>query len=508
MAIAISGRGMTLDDVVAIGRGSRASLNSAARGRVSRSRRVVDALLRDKKAPPAYGVTTGFGPLASTRISHHDVEALQRNLVLSTACGVGEPFPREVVRAMMALRANALAKGLSGIRLETLELLLAMLDRGVHPLVPSRGSVGASGDLAPLAHLALGMIGEGQAEFEGRTTSARDALRRARLAPATLQAKEGLSLINGTQAMTALACFAVHDGSLLLKNAQIAAAMSLEALMGSVAPLDPRLHEARPFPGQKAVASNLRKLLAGSGVVASHADCERVQDPYTLRCIPQVLGATHDALAHATRMLEIEINSANDNPLVLDGDVVSGGNFHGQPVALLLAYLAPALAEVGSFAERRVARLVDGKLNEGLPPFLTEASGLNSGYMIPQYVAAALVSENRMLSWPAVVDNVPTSANQEDHVSMGVHAGLAARRIVENAERVVGIELLLATQALDFRAPHTPAPGTAAARDEVRKTVPHLGGDRWLKPEIDQAAELVRSGAVLKAVEKRVGKLG
>jgi len=506
--LALTGQDLRCEDVARVAREKQpVGIAPAAQAAVDRSRAVVEAAVRDEKGKPVYGVTTGFGELATTRIPPSRARELQRNLVLSTAAGVGAPYPTEVVRAMMLLRANALAKGRSGIRRSTLDLLVSMLNAGVHPVVPSQGSVGASGDLAPLAHLALAMMGEGECEHGGGVAPAARALSAAGLAPVELAEKEGLSLINGTQAMTAMAALATVDGARLLATAQVAAAMSLEALLGSVAPFDPRLHEARPHPGQRAVAENLRKLLAGSGIVASHAGCDRVQDPYTLRCIPQVLGPARDALAEARRVVEIEANSANDNPLVLDADVVSGGNFHGQPIALVLAYLAPAMAEIASFAERRVARLVDPNLSEGLPAFLVPDSGVQSGYMIPQYVAAALVSENKQLAWPPVVDSIPTSANQEDHVSMGAHAALSTRRIVENAQRVVGVELLCAAQALALRAPLSPAPATAAALAAVRRRVPPLVADRYLKPEMDAAAELVASGEVLAAAESVCGPL-
>jgi histidine ammonia-lyase len=458
-----------------------------------------------------YGVTTGFGDLARKAIAPSEAAKLQENLILSTAAGVGPSLAEEEVRAMLLLRTNALAKGVSGVRPVVLETLLRMLDEGVHPDVPCQGSVGASGDLAPLAHLALGAMGMGEAWVKGKRVPADQALAKAGIAPLQLQAKEGLSLINGTQAMTALGLLTLHDAHRLLQDAQVAAAMSLEALLGTDKALDARLHDARPHMGQRNVARNLRLLLEGSAIVASHKQHhdgpDPVQDPYTLRCIPQVLGAVQDTLRHAEEVLLVEANSATDNPLVLGEDVVSGGNFHGQPVALVLAAMAPALASLAGFSERRTARLVDAKLSNGLPAFLSPSPGLNGGLMIPQYTAAALVNENKALAWPLPADSIPTSANQEDHVSMGMGMALHLQRILVNARRVVAIEYLCAAQALEFRKPLGPAPGTKAAHAALRARVPPLGEDRYLKPDLDAAEEAVRRGEVLRAVQDAVGEL-
>jgi histidine ammonia-lyase len=461
----------------------------------------------DEAQGVAYGITTGFGELARVKIPAEDLLTLQRHLLLSHACGVGEPLPDEVVRALLLLRAASLARGLSGVRVEVVEALLALLNHDVTPIVPSRGSLGASGDLVPLAHASLVLIGEGEARVKGKIVSGRDAMAAAGLAPLTLQPKEGLALINGTQMMSALLALAIHDGWNLVRNAEVAAAMSIEALLGSVAPFDARLQAARPHPGQAETAAHLRALLAGSGIVESHAGCDRVQDAYSLRCAPQILGPVRDALRHAQERLEVEFASATDNPLIFEDGPISGGNFHGENLGMLCAYLAPALAEVAALAERRVARLVDPRLSEGLPAFLVERSGLNSGLMIPQYVAAALVLENQILVHPAVAGSLPTSANQEDHVSNGAVGALMVRQILQNAERVVGIEYLCAAQALDLRRPLTPGAGTRAALARIRQDVAFLDGDRILAGDIGKLAALVHDGAVLGPVRAALGSV-
>jgi histidine ammonia-lyase len=509
-AVPVDGETLTLEAVLKVAR--RKAPVEVAPGAVQRaaaSRQVVERLVKSGAA--VYGVTTGFGELAHKRISPAEAQQLQRNLILSTAAGTGPSLAEDAVRAMMVLRLNALAKGVSGVRPEVLEHLAGMLNQQVHPDVPCQGSVGASGDLAPLAHLALGMMGEGEAAHRGKRMPASQALQKAGLAPLRLESKEGLSLINGTQAMTALGILAAHDGYRLLQDAQVAAAMSLEALLGTDRAFDARLHDARPHDGQRAVARNLRALLEGSGIIASHRTRHEghdpVQDPYTLRCIPQVLGATMDALRHAEEVLKVEVNSATDNPLVLGDDVVSGGNFHGQPIALALAGLAPALAAMGGFSERRTARLLDPKLSNGLPPFLVEESGLHGGLMMLQYTAAALVNENKALAWPLPADSIPTSANQEDFNSMGMGMALHVGRILENVRTVVAIEALTAAQALEFRRPLEPGKGTKAAYEAVRARVPRLTRDRYLKPDLDAACEAVRKGDIVRAVAARVGDL-
>lgn len=510
-AVRVDGATLTLDQVVKVARRKApVELDAEALRRVAASRKVIEGMV--KRGAVVYGVTTGFGDLARKSISPAEAATLQRNLILSTAAGTGPSLREDEVRAMMVLRLNALAKGVSGVRPLVLETLAAMLNGGVHPDIPCQGSVGASGDLAPLAHLALGALGEGEVWVKGKKQPAAQALEKAGIAPLKLGAKEGLSLINGTQAMTALGILAVHDGYRLLRDAQVAAAMSLEALLGTDKPFDARLHDARPHDGQKAVARNLRVLLQDSPIVASHREHHHdgpdpVQDPYTLRCIPQVLGAAMDALRHAEDVLQVEVNSATDNPLVFGEDVVSGGNFHGQPIALALASLAPALASAAGFSERRIARLVDVKLSNGLPAFLSPRPGLNGGLMIPQYTAAALVNENKALCFPLPADSIPTSANQEDYVSMGMGMALHVQRILANARMVIAIEYLCAAQGLEFRAPLKPAQATSAAYDALRARVPKLEEDRYLKPDLDAVREAVEKGEVLRAVEAAVGEL-
>ena len=499
----LTGRDLTVDDVVEVARQRRpVVLDPSAAERMQASRRVIERLVAD--GATVYGVTTGFGDLADVRIDPDQTADLQRNLVRSHAAGVGEPLPAEVVRAMLLLRANTLAIGLSGVRVEIAELLCGMLNAAVHPVIPSRGSVGASGDLAPLAHLALVMIGEGEAEVDGAGPGpGGHALRRAGLGPVTLEAKEGLALLNGTQLMAGIGGLAVADGLRLVDTADVTGAMSLEALEGTAAAFDAQLIGARPHPGQLRSAVQLRSLLAESEIGASHRQSpHRVQDPYSLRCMPQVHGAVRDALDQLAGVLAIEMNAATDNPLVFpasreapDGRVVSGGNFHGEPIALALDAATIALAELANIGERRVARLVDQHLS-GLPAFLTPRSGLRSGLMIAQYTAAACVNELRGLAHPATVDNVPTSANQEDHVSMGATAAHQLRQAVALVESVLAIEALCAAQALDFRAPLRPGRGVRLAHAAVREVVPPLDEDRPPGPDIERVAGLVRSGAL------------
>ena len=501
------GEHLTVADVVLVAR-ERApvALSPRARARVRASRALVDRLVREGRT--VYGITTGVGELAGVSISADQAAQLQVNIVRSHSAGVGEPLPGEIVRAMMLLRAHALALGYSGVREELVTLLLDMLNSGVHPLIPSQGSVGASGDLAPLAHLALAMIGEGQVVRDVDVRPSAQALAEAGLRPAVLGAKEGVALINGTQLMTACGALAVSDALALLTCADIAGAMTFEALLGHVEAFDALLQEARPHPGQQASAANLRALLAGSEVLAGHPRGAKVQDAYTLRCIPQVHGAARDAAGYVAGVLDIEMNAATDNPLVFpDADrVISGGNFHGQPIALALDVLAIALSELASISERRIERLVNPHLS-GLPAFLTADGGLQSGFMLAQYTAAALVSENKVLSHPATVDSIPTSANQEDHVSMGAVAARKALRILRHAQQVIGIELLCAAQALDFRRPLQPAPGTQRAYDAVRAIVPRLTADRVLAPDLAAALGLVQQRTVIRAAEATLGAL-
>jgi len=494
----LTGTDLTIDNVIEVARGRReVELDPAAADRMRASRAVIDRLIDE--GATVYGVTTGFGDLADVRIDAADTVALQRNLIRSHAAGVGDALPDEVVRAMLVLRANALAVGLSGVRVETVELLIGMLNKAVHPVVPSRGSLGASGDLAPLAHIALVVMGEGEATVDGAGPGpARAALDHAGLVPMELGAKEGLALLNGTQLMAGIGALAHHDALRLALTADVVGAMSLEAMLGTAASFDEELVAARPHPGQVASARHLRELLAGSEIGASHADSpHKVQDAYSLRCMPQVHGAARDALAELERVVRVEINSATDNPLVLaSGRVVSGGNFHGEPLALALDYATMAVAELASISERRTARLVDAHLS-GLPAFLTHRPGVQSGLMIAHYTAAALVNELQVLSHPASVDTIPTSANQEDHVSMGATSARHLRLAVELAEQVLAIEAICAAQGLDFRAPMKPGTGVARAHEIVRSRVAHLDDDRPPSIDIADATELVHGGELL-----------
>jgi histidine ammonia-lyase len=502
----LTGDDLTLEDVwEAAVEGRVATLAESALDRITAAR----ALLESHRGEHTYGVNTGFGRFVSKSIPEEQSEELQLRLLRSHACGVGEPYAPEVVRAAMLLRANALAKGYSGARAETVRLLLACLERGVLPYVPSRGSVGASGDLAPLAHLALPLVGEGEAFVEGRLLPGVDALAAVGLAPVRLAAKEGLSLINGTQFMTAMASLALVRARRLARAADLACAQSLEALQGSRTSFHPAIHAARPLAGQTVSAANIRALLEGSAIIESHRWCDKVQDAYSLRCAPQVHGASRDLLAYAEATVAVELNAATDNPLVLvaEDDIVSNGNFHGQPVAFALDCLAMAVAELASISERRLERLVNPSLSDGLPPFLTERGGLNSGFMIPQYVAASLVSENKALCHPASVDSIPTSAGQEDHVSMGNAAGLKALQVLANAERALAIELLAGAQAVEFLAPLEPGRGVAATRAYVRTLSERLRDDRPLSADIERMATAIRDGSLPMAAEAEVGAL-
>ena len=508
-AIGLTGEELTHEDVwaVAVG-GMGAALADESREKMRAAREVVDRAAHGKHEH-TYGVNTGFGRFVSQTIPEELTEELQLRLLRSHACGVGDPYPDEIVRAAMLLRANALAKGRSGARAELVELLLECLDRGVLPVVPRRGSVGASGDLAPLAHLALPLVGEGEAWFEGERLGGGEALGRAGLAPLPLQAKEGLSLINGTQFMAAFGSLGLTRARRLAKAADVACAVSLEALQGSRSAFIPQVHALRPLRGQQDSAANVLSLLEGSAINESHRWCDRVQDAYSLRCAPQVHGAARDLLDYIDYTVAVELNAATDNPLVLveDDMLVSAGNFHGQPLAFALDALAMAVSELANIAERRVERLVNPNLSGGLPPFLTTDGGLNSGFMIPQYVAASLVSENKVLSHPASVDSIPTSAGQEDHVSMGNAAGLKAWQVLANAEWAMAIELLAGVQGVEFLAPLEPGRGVAAARSFVRELSPRLTEDRPLAGDIDTVAGAIRDGSLLGAVEDAVGAL-
>jgi histidine ammonia-lyase len=497
---------LTLAAISEVARGGRkVTIGAAARAAMDRARGVVDDVVAGGDAAPAvYGVNTGFGALAEVRISAAEVTRLQQNLVRSHAAGVGAPLPREAVRAMMLLRAAVLATGRSGARTICCERLCELLDAGVHPVIPARGSVGASGDLAPLAHLALGMIGEGFAEYRGETVPAAEALRRANIAPLVLEAKEGLTLLNGTQHMTAVGGLALHDAAATCVVADIAGALSLEALKGTVRAFDPRVVAARPHPGQIAVGTHLRALLVGSEIAESHKDCGKVQDPYSLRCMPQVHGATRDMLAFATTVLEREAASSTDNPLVfLDGpdgaEMISGGNFHGQPVAIALDAAAIAIAELANISERRIEQLVNPHLSSGLPPFLAPDSGLNSGFMIAQVSAAALVSENKVLAHPASVDSIPSSAGREDHVSMGATAALKLATIHDHVRTVLAIELLCAAQGIDLRRPLRTTPVLERVHAVIRANVPAMMVDRPIAPDIAAVRAMIDDGSLAAA---------
>jgi histidine ammonia-lyase len=499
--IHLDGNRLTLDQLRAIADDFEpVALDAEAARAVDAARAVVDR--HASGDVPVYGINTGFGSLAEVKIPSNALGDLQRNLLRSHAAGVAEPLPVRAVRAMMALRANVLAKGYSGVRRTTLECLLAAINRRVHPLVPSRGSVGASGDLAPLAHLALVLIGEGHATIgeDSVTVDGRTALERVGLAPVQLEAKEGLALINGTQASAAVATLALLGAERLARAADIAAALSIDGLRGSFHPFEPRIHDPRPHEGQRTSAANLLRLLQDSAINKSHENCGRVQDAYSMRCAPQVHGAARDALAYVRRTLAIEANAATDNPMVFsgDGDIVSGGNFHGAPVALAGDVIVLALTQLATISERRADRLVNPALS-GLPPFLTRDSGLHSGYMLAQVTAAALVSELKTLAHPASADTIPTSANREDHVSMSMAAALKAQRALELAARVVAIEMLLACQAIDLLHPLTTSPMLASVHAHVRARVPTLDHDRPPAPDIEWISGAVIDGALERA---------
>jgi histidine ammonia-lyase len=545
-ALLIEGNSLSIENVIEVARGGRkAELSDAAKEKIARSRAWVDRIVDDGSLS-VYGLTTGYGSLAEVAIDPQDVETLTRNLIMSHSAGVGQPLPAEVVRATMLIRANTLAKGYSGIRVSVLETLLAMLNKGVHPLMPEKGSLGASGDLAPLSHLALALskgTEGGQAFYRGELMAASEAMRRASLEQIDLKAKEGLALINGSTASAALAALTLYDAEILIKNAEIALAMSLEAMRGVSDAFHESVQIARGQHGQQTSAANVRLLIEGSELVDS---TERVQDAYSLRCAPQVIGAVRDVLAFVRHVVGKELNAATDNPLIFvdlpdsrDNKAISGGNFHGEPLALTMDMLGTAMAEIGNISERRSFRLLDRSLSAGLPAMLVQRSGLNSGLMMAQYTAASLVSENKTLAHPDSVDSIPSSANQEDHVSMSMNAALHAREIVSNVEQIVGIEMLCAAQALDFRyrglefssaswisgkgsprqkkvveydlaegttvAEAHPGQGTEGAYQAIRRGIDHLDSDRTLYPDLQRIAEMVHSGEIVGAVEAALG---
>jgi len=505
--VALDGEHFSLDDLEAVAqRGAPVEVRPAAREGVTRSRRVVDEAVA--RGDVVYGVNTGFGNFADVHIPADRLRDLQLNLVRSHAAGVGEPLGEAETRALMVLRANVLAKGFSGVRPETLDRLVALLNHRLHPVVPAQGSVGASGDLAPLAHLALALVGEGESVYEGRRQGSADALRAAGLQPVVLEAKEGLALINGTQLITAVGGLALAEARRLLRTADVAGALSLDALKGTDVAFDPRIQAARPHPGQAASARNLRLLLAGSPIRESHRDCGKVQDAYSLRCIPQVHGAARDALAYVGATWDVEMNAATDNPMVFadTGELLSGGNFHGEPVAIAADVMAIAVAELGAISERRIERLVNPALSD-LPAFLAREGGLQSGLMLAHVTAAALASENKGLAHPASVDSIPTSANKEDHVSMGATAARKAARVVANTRRILAIELVAACQALEFRKPLTTSAPLRAAYDRLRLQVPPHDRDRFLAPDLEAAAVLVAAGSIADAAAAVCGRL-
>ena len=509
-ALFLDNENITIDDLVRVARfNPRVDVSAEGESRVAQTSALIERWVKEKRV--IYGITTGFGALCNVIISGEDTQRLQENILMSHAAGVGDPLPESVVRAIMALRVHDLCLGYSGCRIKTIRYLLEFLNHGVTPVVPEKGSVGASGDLAPTAHLGLVLIGKGEAFFQGERLSGATVLERIGLAPLALAAGEGLALINGTQVMTAIGALVVHDALRLSKMADIACAMTLEVLMGSNSEFDPRIHQIRPHPGQLVTADNMLRLTEASEIISSHEGCARIQDAYTLRCAPQIHGASKDAVAHARRVMNIEINSTTTNPLIFPDteEVRLGGNFHGQPIAMAADYLSMGLAELGSVSERRIERLVNPQLS-GLPAFLVKQGGINSGYMIGQYAAAGLVSENKVLAHPACVDSIPTSANKEDHVSMGTIGMRQSRQILTNVENVIAIELLCAAQAYDLlseKHPLTAGKGTREAYRIIRRHVPYMDQDRELYKDMETMLNVLRSGEILDAVEAAVGRI-
>lgn len=505
--IVLNGKDFLLEDLIQIARhhiGIKISPNSEAR--INKARNLIDKWV--KAGERIYGVTTGFGALSEVTISYEDTKKLQKNILFSHSAGIGRPVEADVVRAMIALRVNDFCRGNSGLRLETIEKLAQLLNVGIVPVVPEKGSVGASGDLVPMSHLALVLIGEGEAFVDGEKMSGAAALRKKSIKPLVLDAGEGLALINGTQFMIALGCLALHDALNLCKHADIAASMTLETLMGTRSAFDPRIHNARPHTGQIKAADNMLRITSNSDIISSHKDCSRVQDAYTLRCSPQVHGASWDAFGYVDKVIKVEMNSSTENPLIFpeSEEFLSGGNFHGQPLALACDFLGIAIAELANISERRIERLVNPQLS-GLPAFLVEDGGLNSGFMIAQYAAASLVSENKVLAHPASVDSIPTSANKEDHVSMGSIAARKCRDILANTEEVIAIELLCAAQGIDLFTNIKAGDGTMAAYEVIRSRVGYMKEDRILSTDIARVKELLVDGSIVRAVENKVGKL-
>ncbi|NOX35047.1 MAG: histidine ammonia-lyase [Deltaproteobacteria bacterium] len=505
--IVLNGEDFCLKDLVQIARNNAGiKISAGSESRINKARELIARWV--KNGERIYGVTTGFGALSDVTISYEDTKKLQKKILFSHAAGIGGHMEDDVVRAMMALRVNDFCRGNSGLRLETIEKLAQVLNAGIVPVVPEKGSVGASGDLVPMAHLALVLIGEGEAFVNGKRMPGARALKEKSIKPLVLEAGEGIALINGTQFMTALGCLAVHDALNLCKHADIAASMSLETLMGTRAAFDPRIHNARPHTGQIKAAGNMLRITRNSEIISSHHDCSRVQDAYTLRCSPQVHGASWDAFAYVDNVVKVEMNSSTENPLIFpeSEEFLSGGNFHGQPLALASDFLGIAIAELANISERRIERLVNPQLS-GLPAFLIEDGGLNSGFMIAQYAAASLVSENKILAHPASVDSIPTSANKEDHVSMGSIAARKSRDILANTEEVIAIELLCAAQGIDLFTNMKAGDGTLAAYEVIRSRVDYMKEDRFLSVDIAKVKALLKDGSIVKAVEDKIGKL-
>lgn len=505
--IILGEKNLDIDSLIQICRDkARVKLSEKAWEPIRKSRGLIEEWVDCGR--PVYGVTTGFGALCDVSIPPRDARKLQENILMSHACGVGAPLPEEAVRGTAAIRVQDLAQGYSGIRLETIQAMVDLLNAGVHPVMPEKGSVGASGDLAPMSHLALVLIGMGEAFYNGERMPGAEALKAAGLDPIQLEAGEGLALINGTQVMTAISALVLHDAVRLVKTSDIACSVSLEVLMGTNVEFNPKIHQIRPHPGQTDAAANMYRITENSEIISSHKDCGRVQDAYTLRCSPQIHGATRDAVTHVYSIVTTEINSSTTNPIIIPetGEYLSGGNFHGQPVALAADYLAMGLAELANVSERRIERLVNPQLS-GLPAFLVKESGLNSGFMIAQYTAAALVSENKVLAHPASVDSIPTSAGKEDHVSMGTISARKCRSILDNAETVIAIELMCACQALDLLTKGRPGDGTFEAYQCIREHVTRLDSDRFLARDIETMVRLVKSGEIVNRVEKKIGPL-
>ncbi len=503
----IDGNNLTLEEFIEVTRlGAEVELSEDAVSRVESARALVDKFVDENKV--VYGITTGFGKFSDVVITGDETKKLQRNLIISHACGVGNPLDEDIVRGVMLLRANALSKGFSGIRLTTLQTLVEMLNKKVHPIIPEKGSLGASGDLAPLAHMVLVMIGEGEAIYKGERMSGKEAMERANIPTVELTSKEGLALINGTQVMTSIGALTIYDSIMLSKTADIVASLTMEALNGITDAFDPRVHNVRSHEGQINTGKNLLTLLQNSSMITRQGEL-RVQDAYSLRCIPQIHGGSKDCFKYVKEKIEIEMNSATDNPLIFvdEEEVISGGNFHGQPMALSFDFLGIGLSELANLSERRLERLVNPALSNGLPAFLVNKGGLNSGFMIVQYSAASLVSENKVLAHPASVDSIPSSANQEDHVSMGTIAARKAREIMENVRKVLAMEVLAACQAIDLRGNKGLGKGTNIAYNIVRENIPFMEDDRVIYLDINKCEDIIKSGKIVNVIEKEIGKL-